>query len=65
MLFLAMIALMAMTACTKDEPNPTIMDYDNNQELPMFEYDKTKDFVFWPTPTIEDSELTGGGYDFA
>ena len=31
----------------------------------MFEYDKTKDFAFWPTPTIEDSELTGDGYDFA
>jgi len=31
----------------------------------MFEYDKNKDFAFWPTPTIEDSELTGGGYDFA
>jgi hypothetical protein len=65
MLLLAMMALMAMTACTTDEPNPTIMDYDNNQDLPLFEYDRTKDFAFWPTPTIDDSELQGGGYDFA
>jgi hypothetical protein len=66
MLLLAMMTLMAMTSCTTDEPaaqQPT--DYDNNQDLPMFEYDRTKDFAFWPTPTIEDSELTGGGYDFA
>ncbi len=66
MLLLAMMTLMAMTACTTDEPaaqQPT--DYDNNQDLPMFEYDRTKDFAFWPTPTIDDSQLTGGGYDFA
>ena len=66
MLFLAMMALVALTACTTDEPEaqqPT--DYDNNQDLPMFEYDRTKDFAFWPTPTIDDSQLTGGGYDFA
>ena len=66
MLFLAMMALMALTACTKDESEALLpTDYDNNQDLPMFEYDKNKDFAFWPTPTIEDSELTGGGYDFA
>ena len=66
MLLLAMMTLMAMAACTTDEPEvqqPT--DYDNNQDLPMFEYDRTKDFAFWPTPTIDDSQLTGGGYDFA
>lgn len=65
MVFFAMMALMSLPACTTDEPDPKPLDFDNNQELPMFEYDKTKDFVFWPTPTIDDSELTGGGYDFA
>ena len=66
MLFLAMMAMMALTACTKDEPETQQpMDFDNNQDLPMFEYDRTKDFVFWPTPSIDDSGLQGGGYDFA
>lgn len=66
MLFMAMMVILCLTACSKDETG--VYDpsgFDNNQELPMFEYDKTKDFVFWPTPTIDDSELTGGGYDFA
>ena len=47
MLLLAMMTLMAMASCTTDEPaaqQPT--DYDNNQDLPMFEYDRTKDFAF-------------------
>ena len=66
MLFLAMMAMMALMACTKDEPETQQpMDFDNNQDLPMFEYDRTKDFVFWPTPSIDDSGLQGGGYDFA
>ena len=66
MLLLAMMALVALTACTTDEPEAQLpTGYDNNQDLPMFEYDKNKDFAFWPTPTIDDSELTGGGYDFA
>lgn len=66
MLFLAMMALMALTACTTEEPDTQQpMDYDNNQELPMFYYDLTKDFAFWPTPSIDDSGLQGGGYDFA
>ena len=66
MIFLAMMALMALTACTTDEPDTLQpMDYDNNQDLPMFDYDRTKDFAFWPTPSIDDSGLQGGGYDFA
>ena len=66
MLLLAMMALMAMTACTKDDSEALLSkDYDNNQDLPMFEYDGTKDFAFWPTPSIDDSGLQGGGYDFA
>ena len=66
MLLLAMMALVALTACTTDEPETQQpMDYDNNQDLPMFEYDRTKDFAFWPTPSIDDSGLQGGGYDFA
>ena len=66
MLFLVLMALMALTACTTDEPEAQLpMDYDNNQDLPMFDYDQTKDFAFWPTPSIDDSGLQGGGYDFA
>ena len=66
MLLLAMMALVALTACTTDEPEAQLpTDYDNNQDLPMFEYDRNKDFAFWPTPSIDDSGLQGGGYDFA
>ena len=66
MLFLATMALIAFTACTTDEPEAQLPpDFDNNQDLPMFEYDRTKDFAFWPTPSIDDSVLQGGGYDFA
>ena len=64
MLFLATMAVMALTACTKDEPDQQPMDFDNNQDLPMFEYDRTKNFAFWPTPSIDDSGLQGPGYDF-
>ena len=61
-----MMALMAFTACTTDEPEThQPMDYDSNQDSPIFEYDRTKDFAFWPTPSIDDSDLQGGGYDFA
>ena len=57
-----MMALMALTACTTDEPETQQpMDFDNNQDLPMFDYDRTKDFVFWPTPSIDDSGLQGPG----
>ena len=65
MILLAMMAMMALMACTKDEPETQQpMDFDNNQDLPMFDYDRTKDFVFWPTPSIDDSGLQGPGYDF-
>ena len=66
MLFMAIMVILCLTACSKDETG--VYDpsgFDNNQELPMFEYDRTKDFAFWPTPTIDDSGLQGGGYDFA
>ena len=63
---MAMMALIAMTSCTTDEPEAQLPpDFDNNQDLPMFEYDRNKDFAFWPTPSIDDSVLQGDGYDFA
>ena len=65
LIYMAMMALMSLTACTTDEPDPEPMNYDNNQDLPMFEYNRTTDFAFWPTPTIDDSKLQGPGYDFA
>jgi hypothetical protein len=64
MLLLAMMALMAMAACTTDEPDQSFMTFDSNQNLPLFNYDMTKDFALWPTPSIDDSGLQGGGYDF-
>ena len=64
MILLSMMALMAFTACTTDDVGmPT--DYDSDQDLPVFDYDRSKDFAFWPTPSIDDSDLQGGGYDFA
>ncbi len=61
---MAMMVTMVLTACTSDEPGPN-PNYENNQDLPMFDYDSTNDFVFWPTPSIDDSGLQGEGYDFA
>lgn len=66
MIFNAILVILCLTACSKEDttmPDPT--GFDNNQELPLFDYDRTKDFAFWPTPTIDDSELQGEGYDFA
>ena len=60
-----MMATLVLMACSNGEDDPLPTDYDNNQELPLFDYDRTKDFAFWPTPTIDDSELQGPGYDFA
>ena len=65
MFFLTMMATLGLMACTNGEDDPLPNGYDNNQELPLFDYDRTKDFAFWPTPTIDDSELQGPGYDFA
>ena len=65
MLLNAMMALLCLTACSEDEPKPLPTNYDSNQELPLFDYDRTKDFAFWPTPTIDDTDLHGAGYDFA
>ena len=61
MLFLAMIALIAMTACTTDEPvmNTHVIQVDpNTPVLPV------EDFQMWPTPTIDDSDLQGEYYAY-
>ena len=65
MFFIAMMACFCLTACSGDEPDPQPIDFDNNQELPLFDYDGSKDFAFWPEPSIDDSKLQGEGYDFA
>ena len=66
MLFLTMMVTLGLTACSNGDEELLPTDYyDNNQELPLFDYDRTKDFAFWPTSSIEDSELQGPGYDFA
>ena len=61
MLFLAMIALIAMTACTTDEP---IMNTHVNQEDPNTPVLPVSEFQMWPTPSIDDSNLQGEGYTF-
>ena len=61
MLLLAMMALVALTACTKDEPDMAthVIQVDpNTPVLPV------EDFQMWPTPTIDDSDLQGEGYTF-
>lgn len=61
MLLLAMMALMAMTACTKDEPDMAthVIQVDpNTPVLPV------EDFQMWPTPTIDDSDLQGEYYAY-
>ena len=61
MLFLATMALIALTACTTDEPvmdPPVIQEDPNRPVLPV------EDFQMWPTPTIDDSDLQGEGYTF-
>ena len=53
------MALMAMTACTKDEPfmaTHVIQADPNTPVLPV------GDFQMWPTPTIDDSDLHGEYY---
>ncbi len=59
MIFWVMMALMAMTACTKDEPfmaTHVIQADPNTPVLPV------GDFQMWPTPTIDDSDLHGEYY---
>jgi hypothetical protein len=65
MLFLTMMVTLGLTACSNGDDEMLPTDIDNNQELPLFDYDQTNDFAFWPTPTIDDSELQWPGYDFA
>lgn len=60
-IFLAMIASIAMTACTTDEPvmNTHVIQVDpNTPVLPV------EDFQMWPTPTIDDSDLQGEYYAY-
>ena len=63
--YFTLLGMFFLTACSKDNSEPLPENFDSNQELPLFEYERTTDFSFWPTPTIDDSELQGPGYDFA
>ena len=61
MIFMAMMALIAMTSCTTDEPNiapPVIQEDPNTPVLPV------EDFQMWPTPMIDDSNLHGEYYAY-
>ena len=65
MIILTMMVTLGLMSCSNGDDDPLPNDFNNNQELPLFDYDRTNDFAFWPTPTIDDSELQGPGYDFA
>jgi len=65
MISMAMMALMALTACTTDEPEPNPIDVETDPNVAIFEYESITDFQFWPSPSIDDSNLQGEGYDFA
>jgi hypothetical protein len=61
MLFFAMMAMMALTACTTDEPAMDTNFFQVNPNAPVL---PVGDFQMWPTPTIDDSDLQGEGYIF-
>ena len=60
MFILTLMALIGLTACTTDEPTPEpVVQVDPySPVLPV------EDFKMWPTPTIDDSNLTGEGYNY-
>jgi hypothetical protein len=58
MMTMLMLALLGMTACTTEEPTPIIQEDPYSPVLPV------GDFKMWPTPTIDDSNLTGEGYNY-
>ena len=59
MIFWVMMALMAMTACTKDEPFMATHVIQADPDTPVL---PVGDFQMWPTPTIDDSDLHGEYY---
>lgn len=59
MIFWVMMALMAMTACTKDEPDMATHVIQADPNTPVL---PVGDFQMWPTPTIDDSDLHGEYY---
>ena len=58
MIIMAMMVVMSLTACTTDEPTPIIQDDPSSPVVPV------EDFQMWPMPTIDDSNLTGEGYNY-
>lgn len=61
MLFLTIMSLIALTACTTDEPNMYTLFIQEDPNTPVL---PVEDFKMWPTPTIDDSNLQGEGYTF-
>ena len=56
-----MMVLVALTACTTEEP---VMEPPTNQENPNRPVLPVEDFKMWPTPTIDDSDLQGEYYAY-
>ncbi|MBR4828204.1 MAG: hypothetical protein IKZ92_00160 [Muribaculaceae bacterium] len=51
-------ACLMAVSCGSDEPKPIIQDDTDSPVVPV------NDFPMWPTPTIDDSNLTGEGYNY-
>lgn len=62
---LIITGMMAVSCGHDDEPqNGLPIDGNINPDTTIFTYTSTDDFMFWPIPTIDDSGLSGEGYDF-
>lgn len=65
-LFMLIATGFMATSCGHDDEPQPLLPIDNvDPESTLFDYTSTDDFVFWPVPTIDDSGLTGEGYDFS
>ena len=50
------LVMLGLMSCTTDDPEPIIQDDPRTPVMPV------ADFKMWPTPTIDDSNLTGEYY---
>lgn len=55
------LALLSMSACTKDENNPIDNPFSGDTRRPVLPVTNVQ---MWPTPTIDDSNLQGEGYNY-
>ena len=60
MILMAMMAVMSLTACSDGDDNL----YNGWPQDPSSPVVPVAGFQMWPTPTIDDSNLTGEGYNY-